>query len=238
MIGKRGIRKASTRVRLAVAAAVLVGGGAAAVVGVAANHGGTTAAQSAGYYTHSGQWMSETQAMSAAMNGWNSNSARSLQDIAQMKQMSTFNMMAWHRHVIALQRGTVVAESIRQRELVVQSANGRVEVWHWNGGTKAVNVGASSMGMSALTGGTMMMPSWANHLNTRPRAAIVGDMVFVFGEKVNGKLIAQLVLFIAPMNPVTTPTATPSVTTTATAIPTTTVKPTPTSTMTFAGTNS
>src|SRR5579862_4769852 len=95
MIGKRGIRKASTRIRLAVAAAVLVGGGAVGIVAVAANHGGTTAAQSAGYYTHSGQWMSETQAMSAAMNGWNSNSARSLQDIAQMRQMSTFNTMAW-----------------------------------------------------------------------------------------------------------------------------------------------
>lgn len=249
MIGKRGIRRAATRIRLAVAAAVLVGGGAAGFVAVAANHGGTTAAQSAGYYTHSGgRWMSETQAMSAAMNGWNSNSNRSLQDIAQMRQMSTFNTMAWHRHVIALQRGTVVAESIRQRELVVQSANGRIEVWHWNGGTKAVNVGASSMGMSALTGGTMVMPSWANHLNTQPRAAIVGDMVFVFGEKVNGKLIAQLVLFIAPANPVTvpavTPTATPSVTATATAVPTgmpastATATARPTATMTFAGNHS
>lgn len=251
MIGKRGIRKASTRIRLAVAAAVLVGGGAAAVVGVAANHGGTTAAQSAGYYTHSGgRWMSETQAMSAAMNGWNSNSNRSVQDIAQMKPVSTLSTMAWHKHVIAIQLGTVVAESIRQKELVVQSANDRIEVWHWNGGTKALNVGGSSMGMSALSGGTMSMPSWGNHLNLRAKTAVKGDMVFVFGERVNGRLIAQLVLFIAPMNPVTTPTATPTatptvmptVTTTATAVPTATAtataRPTATSTMTFAGTNS
>ena len=49
---KRGIRRASTRVRLAVAAAVLVGGGAAGVVAVAASHSGAVAAQSAGYTTH------------------------------------------------------------------------------------------------------------------------------------------------------------------------------------------
>jgi hypothetical protein len=187
--------------------------------------------------------MTETQAMSAAMNGWNSNSTRSLTDIAQMQRMSTFSTMSWHRHVIALQRGTVVAESTRQKELVVKSTNGRIEVWHWNGGTKAVNVGASKVGMSALTGGAMSMPSWAKHLNTRSTAAIKGDLVFVFGEKIHGELIAQLVLFIAPLHATTpTPTATPSVTTspttTATATPSVTASPTATSSATFAGNHS
>ena len=244
MIGKRGLRKASTRIRLAVAAAVLVGGGAAGAVAVAANHGGITAAESAGYYSHSGRWMSETQAMSSAMNGWNQNSNRSIQEIAEMKPVSSVSSMAWHKHVIAIQLGRVVAESNRQKELVVQSANDRVEVWHWNAGTKAVNVGSSSMGMDAMTGGSMQMPSWANHLNTRSRAAVVGDVVFVFGEKVRGELIIQLVLFISPMNPVTTPTnpviptATPSMTPTARPTSTVTAVPTPTGTMTFAGNNS
>ncbi len=68
MIGrnKRGIRRASTRVRLAVAAAVLVGGGAAGVAAVAASHNAPVNAASAGYYRATS--LSETHAMSAAMN--------------------------------------------------------------------------------------------------------------------------------------------------------------------------
>ena len=70
MIGrnKRGIRRASTRVRLAVAAAVLVGGGAAGVAAVAASHNTPVNAASAGYYRHSHTPLSETHAMSAAMS--------------------------------------------------------------------------------------------------------------------------------------------------------------------------
>ena len=42
-----------------------------------------------------------------------------------------------------------------------------------------------------------------------------GDLVFIFGERVHGKLVAQLVLFVAPVKvtPTPTPTATPSITT-------------------------
>ncbi|MGH3212463.1 MAG: hypothetical protein ACRDNO_32325, partial [Trebonia sp.] len=108
MIGrnKRGIRRASTRVRLAVAAAVLVGGGAVGVVALAASHNGATAAaQSAGYTRHT---LSETQALSSAMNGWNKNPNSSIRTLTQMTPMRTFNMMPWHTHTIALQRGTVV----------------------------------------------------------------------------------------------------------------------------------
>lgn len=252
MIGKRGIRKVSTRVRLAVAAAVLVGGGAAGVVAVAANHGGVTAAQSAGYYTHSdsdsGRWMSETQAMSGAMNGWNQSPSRSLELISHMQPMSSFTMMGWHTHTIALQRGVVVAEAIRQKELVVESFNGNVEVWHWNGGTKAVNVGGNSTAWSAMTGGTMSMPSsWDGRLNLKAKAAIKGDLVFVFGERVDGQLIAQLVLFAAPlqatapMPTMPTPTAMPSVAGIPALTPTSNVQvqaPNATSSSSFTGTHS
>ena len=225
-------KRASLRVRLAVAAAVLVGGGAAAAVAVAA-HSNEVATQSTGFTTHTGRTMGYTDAVSSAMNGWNKSPSNSLMTLSHMKPMTNTMTMAWHTHTIALQRGTVVAESIRQKELVVQSKNGNIETWHWNNGTKAVNVGRSSTGMSALMGGTMSMPSrWGGHLNTKSTAAIKGDLVFVFGEKIKGKLVIQLVLFVAPLKaaPMMTPTATPTASPTATMPTTPTATPRPTTT--------
>jgi hypothetical protein len=224
MIGrnKRGIRRATTRVRLAVAAAVLVGGGAVGVVALAANHGGDVSAQSAGYTRHT---LSETQALSSAMNGWNKNPNQSIRTLTQMTPMRTFNMMPWHTHTIALQRGTVVA-AVRD-EFVIKSSNHQLELWYVNHGTKIVNVGSNPTGITAMTGGTMAMPSHMT-MNMRTRTLAKGDLVFIFGERVHGNLIAQLVLFVAPTK--VTPTATPSMTTspTMTATPTTTAKPTTT----------
>ena len=223
-------KRASLRVRLAVAAAVLVGGGAAAVAGVVATHSNaSTAVTSAGYSQHMGRTMSYSDAASSAMNGWAKSPSNSLMTLSHMQPMNNTMTMAWHKHVLAFQRGIVVAESIRQKELVVQSGNGRIETWHWNNGTKAVNVGGNSMGWSAMTGGTMSMPSrWGGHLNLKPKAAVKGDMVFVFGQKIKGKLVAQLVLFAAPLKvaPMMTPTATPSMTATPTATPSMTTTPT------------
>jgi hypothetical protein len=224
MIGrnKRGIRRATTRVRLAVAAAVLVGGGAVGVVALAANHGGDVSAQSAGYTRHT---LSETQALSSAMNGWNKNPNQSIRTLTQMTPMRTFNMMPWHTHTIALQRGTVVA-AVRD-EFVIKSSNHQLELWYVNHGTKIVNVGSNPTGITAMTGGTMAMPSHMT-MNMRTRTLAKGDLVFIFGERVHGNLLAQLVLFVAPTK--VTPTATPSMTTspTMTATPTTTAKPTTT----------
>jgi hypothetical protein len=226
MIGKRGIRKVSTRVRLAVAAAVLVGGGAATVVGVAASHNTTATAQSAGYYMPSGRTMGETTAVSEAMNGWSTNSFRSMQVLTHMQPMNSFSLVAFHTHTIALQRGIVVAESIRAKEIAVQSFNGRVEVWHWNNNTKAVNVGGSSTGWDAMTGGSssMSMPSsWHGHLNFKSKTAVPGDLVFIIGQRVKGQLIAQVVLFAAPLKiTAPAPTAMPTATVVPTAIPTAT----------------
>ena len=230
MIGrnKRGIRRASTRVRLAVAAAVLVGGGAAGVVALAANHSGPVSAQSAGYSRHA---LSETQALSSAMNGWNRSPDSSIRTLTQMTPMRTFNMMPWHTHTIALQRGIVVA-AVRH-EFVIKSSNHQLQLWFVNHGTKIVNVGSNPTGINAMTGGTMAMPSQMA-MNMRTRALAKGDLVFIFGERVHGKLLAQLVLFVAPMKvtPTTTPTATPSMTTspTMTATPTTTATPSVSST--------
>jgi hypothetical protein len=213
MIGrnKRGIRRASMRIRLGVAAAVLVGGGAAGVVAVVASHSNTTA-QSAGYTTSMGfrQSLSETQALSSAMNGWDRSPSSSLTTLAEMKPMSTFTMTSFHTHMLALQRGTVVATA--RNEFVIKSSNRMLELWHLNNGTKLLNVGGSQTGMAAMTGGTMAA---SGHMNTRVKNVAKGDLVFIFGEREHGELVAQLVLFAAPMKPAptTTPSATPSMTT-------------------------
>ena len=239
MIGrnKRGIRRASTRVRLAVAAAVLVGGGAAGVVALAANHNGAVAAQSAGFYQR--QNLSETHAMSAAMGWWSKSPQTSLSLISRMTPMRTFNTQRFHTHTIALQRGTVVGET--RHQFVIESTNHKFEVWTVNHGTSFMNVGGNSTGMNAMTGGTMQMPRHMG-MNMGARTLANGDIVFIFGERVHGQLLAQLVLFVAPTTamPTTSPSTMPSATTSpsmtatpsATATPSMTTAPTATATPT------
>jgi len=235
---KRGIRRASIRLRLAIAGAVLVGGGAAGVVAVAASHNGVQA-QSAGY---SHQMLSETKALSSAMNGWNKSPTKSLTTLTQMTPMRTFDMMSWHKHTIALQRGTVVAAE--RNAFVIKSTNRQLELWYVNRGTKFFNVGASSVGMRAMTGGTMTMPG-NMRMNMKTKVLARGDFVFIFGERIKGKLVAQLVLFAAPVKVTPKPTATPSMTATPTMPATPTAPATPSMTATptgtapaFSGTNS
>jgi hypothetical protein len=225
---KRGIRRASIRLRLAVAGAVLVGGGAAGVVAVAASHNGAQAAQSAGY---SHQMLSETRALSSAMNGWNKSPGKSLTTLTQMTPMRTFNMMSWHRHTIAVQRGTVVAAE--RNAFVIKSTNHQLALWYVNRGTKFFNVGANSVGMRAMTGGTMAMPG-NMRMNMKTKVLARGDFVFIFGERLKGKLIAQLVLFAVPAKVTPKPTATPSMT----ATPTMSATPTATPSMTATPTGS
>lgn len=234
MIGRntRGIRRASSmRVRLAVAAAVLVGGGAAGVVAVAANHNGAVDTANAGYY-HS--QLSESHAMSAAMNSWNRSPQNSLSLISRMAPMHNVGMTQWHRHTLVVQRGTVVGAT--KKEFVIKSSNKQFEIWHVNGGTKFLNVGGSTMGMNAMTGGGSMM-SMPGHMqwNIGAKKLAVGDFVFIFGEKVHNELVAQLVLFVMPTNTVT-PTVTPSMTTTPTVAPSMTTTPTMTATPTSTAT--
>ena len=207
-MSKRGMRQASMRVRLAVAAAVLVGGGAAGVVAISASHGGSAAAESAGFMHHNSRTMSYTSAMSSAMNGWSKSPSTSLMTISHMKPMTNSWTQLWHHATVVIQRGTVVA--VGRGEIAVQSANGTVKVWHVSHGTKTLNVGGTSTGMSAMTGGTMMVPSSWN-MNTTVKGIAKGDLVLVFGKLQHHILKAQLVLFAAPTT--TMPTATPTATT-------------------------
>jgi len=191
------------RVRLAVAAAVLVGGGAAGVVAVAASHGSTASAQSAGYTTNYDHTLTESQAMSQAMNWWDKSQQTSLVTITEMVTIRTVSTTPFHNHMLAVQRGTVIAKA--PWEFVVKSADGQVEVWHANGGTKFLNVGGNKTGWNAMSGGTMSSYgswNWSNssssNWNMGVKTLAKGDLVFVFGERVHGSLWAQLVLFAAP----------------------------------------
>jgi hypothetical protein len=209
-MSKRGIRRASVRVRLAVAAAVLVGGSAAGMVAVSASHSASVAARPAGYYQTSGRALSYTSALSSAMRGLGKSPSASLTTITHMKPVVNYWTQSWHRAIIFIQRGTVVATG--KGEFAVESRNGTTEIWHVNHGTWTKNVGGSMTGMSAMTGGTTKVPAWWT-MNTKVKGIARGDLVFVFGERENHTLKAQLVLFAAPaVTTTTTPTATPTAT--------------------------
>jgi hypothetical protein len=207
-MSKRGISRASTRVRLAVAAAVLAGGGAAAVVAVNASHSGLATAESAGYYQTNGRTLSYTSAISSAMKTWDTSPSTSLRTISQMKQINNYWTQSWHHVTLFFQRGKVVA--VGKHEFAVKSADGKLEIWQTSGKTATLNVGGTSAGMSAMTGGSvnMRVPSWWT-MNTKTKGLAKGDLVFVFGERENHTLKAQLVLFAAPTTatPMATPTA-------------------------------
>ena len=212
-MSKRGIRGVSLRMSLAAAAVVLAGGTTAAVVAVGASHGGTETAVSAGFSQASGRTMSYTSALSSAVKDWSKSPSTSLTTISHMKPVTNYWTQSWHHAIIFIQRGTVVA--VGKNEFAVKSANGTIKMWNVNGATKTKNVGGTATGMSAMTGGSMKVPSrWT--MNTRVTRIAKGDLVFVFGERVGRTLKAQLVLFAAPATtnrmPMATPTAKPTVT--------------------------
>ena len=195
-MSKRGMRGMSMRVRVGVAAAVLAGGGAAGAVVLSAGHDSAVNAQSAGFI-QSSQKMSYSSAISSAMKTWDTSPSTSLRTLTHMQQINNYWTQSWHHVTLFFQRGRVVATG--RNEFVVRSANGMLEVWHITGKTAVLNVGGTSMGMSAMTGGSVNMrvpSSWV--MDTRTRGLAKGDMVFVFGERQGHTLKAQLVLFAAP----------------------------------------
>jgi hypothetical protein len=195
-MSKRGMRGMSMRVRVGLAAAVLAGGGAAGAVVLSAGHDSAVNAQSAGFIQNS-RMMSYSSAISSAMKTWDTSPSTSLRTLTHMQQMNNYWTQSWHHHTLFFQRGKVVA--VGWHAFVLRSANGMTEVWHTSGGTAILNVGGTSMGMDAMTGGSanMRIPSWWD-MDTRTRGLAPGDFVFVFGERQGHTLKAQLVLFAAP----------------------------------------
>jgi hypothetical protein len=208
-MSKRGMRGMSMRMRVGIAAAVLAGGGAAGAVVLSAGHDSAVNAQSAGFI-QSSRTMSYTSAISSAMKTWDTSPSTSLRTLSHMQQINNYWTQSWHHVTLFFQRGKVVAKG--KNEFAVRSANGKLEVWHISGKTAVLNVGGTSMGMTAMTGDSvnMRVPSWWV-MNTKTRGLAKGDLVFVFGERAGQTLKAQLVLFAAPTM-TTTPAPGPTTT--------------------------
>jgi len=167
---RRRNRQASMKARLGLAAAVLAGGGAAAVA-VAASHNSSatpTTADSAGYVLRFQHTVSEQQALTSALNMWNSNQSRSLSTLAQMAPMRTFSQFTWHHTQFAAQRGVVVAAT--KQFIVVKSANGKLELWFLNHWTRQKNVTVNPTGMVAMSGNNVAAHTAALTGNTVPAA--------------------------------------------------------------------
>src|SRR5262249_43778260 len=126
MIGRnmRGIRQASMKVRIGIAAAVLAGGGAIGAVAVATgSHSTPTAAQSAGYSTmHFAHPMSQQQALSSALSMWATSQQRSMATLARMAPVKNFATVRKGRTTFAVQRGVVALAT--RHWLLVKSSNG------------------------------------------------------------------------------------------------------------------
>jgi hypothetical protein len=218
-MSKRGMHGMSMRVRVAVAATVLAGGGAAGIVALNAGHdSAATAAESAGFIQRSSQPLSYSSAISSAMKTWDTSPSTSLRTLTHMQQINNYWTQSWHHVTLFFQRGKVVAAG--KNEFAVRSADGMLEVWHTSGKTAILNIGGTSMGMSAMTGGSvnMRVPSWWA-MNTKTKGLAKGDLVFVFGEREGHTLKAQLVLFAAPTTTAITPAAMPRTTTPSTTAP-------------------
>jgi hypothetical protein len=218
---RRRNRQASMKARLGIAAAVLAGGGAAGVA-VAASHNGPamTTADSAGYVLNFHHTVSEQQALTSALNMWNSNQSRSLNTLARMTPMRTFSQFTWHRTQFAAQRGVVVAAT--KQFIIVKSANGKLELWFLNGWTRQKNVTANATGMVAMTGNNVAAHTAATTGNTAPMAATMAGSAAV---------VNQMAAPVTKPITITVSTGTETITITITQT-TATVAPTPTSTAT------
>jgi hypothetical protein len=218
---RRRNRQASMKARLGIAAAVLAGGGAAGVA-VAASHSGsaTTTVDNAGYVLNFHHTVSEQQALTSALNMWNSNQSRSLTALAQMAPMRTFSQFTWHRTQFAAQRGVVVAAT--KQFIIVKSANGKLELWWLNHWTKQKNVTANPTGMVAMTGNNVAAHTAATTGNTAPMAATMAGSAAV---------VNQMAAPVTKPITITVSTGTETITITITQT-TATVAPTPTTTAT------
>ena len=218
---RRRNRQASMKARLGIAAAVLAGGGAAGVA-VAASHSGpaTTTVDNAGYVLNFHHTVSEQQALTSALNMWNSNQSRSLNTLAQMAPMRTFSQFMWHRTQFAAQRGVVVAAT--KQFIIVKSANGKLELWWLNHWTRQKNVTANPTGMVAMTGNNVAAHTAATTGNTAPMAATMAGSAAV---------VNQMAAPVTKPITITVNTGTETITITITQT-TATVAPTPTTTTT------
>ncbi len=174
MMGRntRGIRQASIKARLGIAAAVLVGGGAIGAVAVAAtSHSTPSAAQSAGYTLNFRHPISQQAALSSALSTWATSQQKSLTTLANMAPVKNFATVRKGHTTFAVQRGVVALAT--RHWLLVKSANGGLHLWLLNGRTQVKNVANSAVGTAAMTGSTAATTAARQQNNMAPAAAVM-----------------------------------------------------------------
>ncbi len=169
---RRGIRQASMKARLGIAAAVLVGGGAIGAVAVAASsHSTPAAAQSAGYTLNFRHPISQQAALSSALSSWATSQQKSLTTLTRMAPVKNFAIARKGHTIFAVQRGVVALAT--RHWLLVKSANGGLHLWLLNGRTQVQNVANSPVGTAAMTGNTAATTAAMQRNNMAPAAAVM-----------------------------------------------------------------
>ena len=220
MIGRnrRGIRQASMKVRLGIAAVVLAGGGAIGAVAVAASSSSAPAtAQSAGFTMNFRHPVSQQDALSAALTGWTRSQQRSMQTLARMAPMRNFVEVRKGHTVFAAQRGVVALAT--RHWLLVKSANGSLHLWLLNNKTAVKNVANSAVGTAAMTGNTAATTAAMQQNNMAPAAAVMAGTANVAAMNATPRPVTFTVS-VTGTNVTLTITVTP---TTATVAPMTTM---------------
>ena len=184
MIGRNGpgIRQASLKLRLAIAAAVLAGGGTIGAVAVmtgshstlAAGRPATSPATSSpaggGYALNFQQSISQREALSSALSTWASSPEESLATLAAMAPVKTSATVRMGHTTFAAQRGVVALAT--KHWLLVKSADGRLHLWLLNNKTQVKDVTGSAVGTAAMTGSAAAATA-AMHHDMAPAAAVM-----------------------------------------------------------------
>jgi hypothetical protein len=213
----RGIRQASMKARLGIAAVMLAGGGAIGAVAVAAgSHSAPAAAQSAGYTLNFRQPVSQQQALSSALSTWATSQQKSLTTLARMAPVKNFATVRKGHTVFAVQRGVVALAT--KHWLLVKSSNGALHLWLLNGKTQVKNVAGNAMGTAAMTGSAAATTAAMRQGTMAPAAAVMAGTANVAAMNATPKPVTFTVS-VAGTNVTLTITVTP---TTATVTPMTT----------------
>jgi hypothetical protein len=209
MIGRnmRGIRRASIKARVGLAAAVLAGGGAIGAVAVAASNSSSPAAQNAGYTMVFQHRMSMQQALSTALSSWTTSRSKSMQAMA-MAPVRNFATARTRQGTVAMQRGVVALAT--RHWLLVKSSNNTLHLWMLTARTQVMNVAASGLGTAAMTGSAMATTAAMQHNNMVPAAAAMAGTRNVAAMNTTGFMPVTFNVSVAGTNVMLTITITPS----------------------------
>ena len=211
MIGRnrRGIRQASMKARLGIAAVVLAGGGAIGAVAVAASSHSTPAtAQSAGYTMNFRHPISQQQALSSALSTWATSQQKSLATLARMAPVKNFATVRKGHTTFAVQRGVVALAT--KHWLLIKSSNGALHLWLLNGKTQVKNVANNATGTAAMTGSAAATTAAMRQGNMTPAAAVMAGTATVTAMNTTPRPVTTFTVAVTDTNVTLTITITQS----------------------------